>query len=100
MLQRIIFTPLQGKISDYRVYALLAPHLVNAGMENSGWVGEQQDIPLLYASGRSRYLALGQFTAVAQPDRPAMSGNRTAISSFPAMAAWSNTSAPMTAISR
>ena len=59
VLQRITFTPLQGNMSDYRVYALLAPHLTNAGMGNSGWVGEQRDIRLLFASGRSRYLALG-----------------------------------------
>jgi glucoamylase len=59
VLQRITFVPLQGTMADYRVYALLAPHLVNAGMDNSGWVGEQQDVPLLFASGRSRYLALG-----------------------------------------
>lgn len=59
ILQNITFTPLQGKVSDYRVYALLAPHLVNAGSDNSGWVGEQHDTPLLFASGRSRYLALG-----------------------------------------
>lgn len=59
VLQRITFTPLQGKMSDYQVYALLAPHLVNAGTDNSAWVGEQSDVPLLFASGRSRYLALG-----------------------------------------
>lgn len=59
VLQRITFTPLVGKLSDYRVYALLAPHLVNAGMNNCAWIGEQRDVPLLFASGRSRYLALG-----------------------------------------
>ncbi|MEO5806514.1 glucan 1,4-alpha-glucosidase [Devosia sp.] len=59
VLQRITFTALVGKPSDYRVYALLAPHLVNAGMANSAWIGEQRDVPLLFASGRSRYLALG-----------------------------------------
>lgn len=59
VLQRITFVPLKGKLSDYRVYALLAPHLVNAGMNNSAWIGEQRDVPLLFATGRSRYLALG-----------------------------------------
>ena len=59
VLQRVTFTPLQGSMSDYRVYALLAPHLVNAGMDNSAWIGEQRDVSLLFASGRSRYLALG-----------------------------------------
>ena len=59
LMQRITFTPLVGRRADYRVYALLAPHLVNAGMGNSAWLGEQRDVTLLYASGRSRYLALG-----------------------------------------
>ena len=33
VLQEITFTALKGAIGDYRVYALLAPHLVNAGAE-------------------------------------------------------------------
>jgi glucoamylase len=59
LIQRISFIPLVGTLADYRVYALLAPHLVNAGMGNSAWVSAQRDVTLLYASGRSRYLALG-----------------------------------------
>lgn len=59
VLQRITFIPIVGTIGDYRVYGLLAPHLVNAGMNNSGWIGEHADTTLLFASGRSRYLALG-----------------------------------------
>lgn len=59
LIQKVTFAPLVGSLADYRVYALLAPHLVNAGMDNSAWIGEQRDITLLYASGRSRYLALG-----------------------------------------
>jgi len=59
LMQRISFTPLIGTLADYQVYALVAPHLVNAGMGNSAWVGEQRDVTLLYACGRSRYLALG-----------------------------------------
>ena len=66
LIQKVTFTPLVGSLADYRVYALLAPHLVNAGMDNSAWIGEQRDITLLYASGRSRY---GQFLSLAQPLR-------------------------------
>jgi glucoamylase len=58
VLQHITFTALKGDIADYRVTALLAPHLVNAGMMNSAWVGEFEAMPVLFASGRSRYLAL------------------------------------------
>lgn len=59
LIQRITFVPLIGTLSDYRVYALLAPHLVNAGMCNAAWISAQRDVTMLYASGRSRYLALG-----------------------------------------
>lgn len=58
ILQHITFTALKGDIADYRVTALLAPHLVNAGMMNSAWIGEFEGEHALFASGRSRYLAL------------------------------------------
>lgn len=58
VLQRVRFTALKGDIEDYKVTALLAPHLVNAGQMNSAWIGEFEDKPVLFATGRSRYLAL------------------------------------------
>ena len=58
VLQQVTFTPLKGAVADYHVTALLAPHLVNAGKLNSAWIGEFQGRQVLFASGRSRYLAL------------------------------------------
>ncbi|RUY30855.1 glucan 1,4-alpha-glucosidase [Mesorhizobium sp. M7A.F.Ca.US.001.04.1.1] len=58
LLQEITFTALRGVADDYRVYALLAPHLVNAGMGNTAWVGEHEGKPVLFASGRGSCLAL------------------------------------------
>ncbi|SDA53695.1 glucan 1,4-alpha-glucosidase [Mesorhizobium qingshengii] len=58
LLQEITFTALKGVPSDYRVYALLAPHLVNAGMGNTAWVGDHKGKPVLFASGRGICLAL------------------------------------------
>ncbi|MER8431933.1 glucan 1,4-alpha-glucosidase [Mesorhizobium caraganae] len=58
LLQETSFTPLEGNAADYRVYALLAPHLVNAGMGNTAWVGEHKGKPMLFASGRGTCLAL------------------------------------------
>ena len=58
VLQEVTFTPLKGRLSDYRVTALLAPHLVNAGKLNSAWIAEFEGRQVLFASGRSRYLAL------------------------------------------
>jgi glucoamylase len=51
VLQETTFTPLSGALQDYRVHALLAPHLVNAGMGNTGWVGDYKGTPMLFASG-------------------------------------------------
>jgi glucoamylase len=59
LLQHIRFEALQGKASDYRVYLLLAPHLVNAGNHNSAWLGDYKGLPLAFASGGGRSLALG-----------------------------------------
>ncbi|TIX04260.1 MAG: glucan 1,4-alpha-glucosidase, partial [Mesorhizobium sp.] len=58
LLQEITFSALKGSASDYRVYSLLAPHLVNAGMGNTAWVGEHRGKPVLFASGRGTCLAL------------------------------------------
>ncbi|WP_027059462.1 glucan 1,4-alpha-glucosidase [Mesorhizobium loti] len=58
LLQEITFTALKGVPNDYRVYALLAPHLVNAGMGNTAWVGDHKGKPVLFASGRGSCLAL------------------------------------------
>lgn len=58
LLQEITFTALKGAAGDHRVYALLAPHLVNAGMGNTAWVGDHNGKPVLFASGRGTCLAL------------------------------------------
>lgn len=58
LLQEITFTLLKGGVSNHSVYALLAPHLVNAGMGNSAWVGDHEGKPVLFASGRGVCLAL------------------------------------------
>jgi len=58
LLQEITFTPLERPLDGYRVYALLAPHLVNAGMGNTAWIGEHKRRRVLFASGRGTFLAL------------------------------------------
>ncbi|MCX5496798.1 glucan 1,4-alpha-glucosidase [Kaistia dalseonensis] len=52
LLQRLTFEPLEGKLSDYRLFALLAPHLVNAGANNTAWVGDYKGAPMLFAAGQ------------------------------------------------
>ncbi len=58
VLQKIRFVPLQGKLSDYHVYSLLASHLANMGYGNTSWVGDYKGHPMLFAQRDSCALAL------------------------------------------
>jgi len=58
VLQKIRFVPLQRNLRDYRLYALLAPHLANFGFDNTGWAGEYKGKPMLFAQRDSCALAL------------------------------------------
>jgi glucoamylase len=59
VLQRVEFHPLVGDLAAYRLYALLAPHLVNRGAGNSAWVADYKGVPMLFAQGCGTALALG-----------------------------------------
>ncbi len=52
LLQQISFEALEGSLSDYRLYVILAPHILNAGDSNTAWTGEYKGMPMLFASGR------------------------------------------------
>ena len=58
VLQKIRFVPLRGALEDYRLYALLAPHLANFGYGNTAWVGEYKGAPMLFAQRDACALAL------------------------------------------
>jgi len=58
VLQKIKFVPLQGKLGDYRLYALLASHLANFGYGNTAWIGEYKGRPMLFAQRDSCALAV------------------------------------------
>jgi glucoamylase len=58
VLQRVRFEPLIGKLSDYRLYALLAPHLANCGYGNTGWTGDYKGFPMFFAERDGTTLAL------------------------------------------
>jgi glucoamylase len=58
VLQRVSFTALDGS-RDYRLFALLAPHLVNRGADNEAWLGSYKGHEMLFASGSGNSLALG-----------------------------------------
>ncbi|HYM77280.1 MAG TPA: glucan 1,4-alpha-glucosidase [Candidatus Dormibacteraeota bacterium] len=58
VLQKIRFEPLQGKLSDYRLYALLSPHLANCGYGNTGWIGDYKGYPMFLAEHGGATLSL------------------------------------------
>jgi len=58
VLQRVRFTALRGSLADYALYALLAPHLGNAGYGNTAWVGEVRGLSMLFAERDGTALAL------------------------------------------
>lgn len=58
LLQRVRFEALQGRVTDYCLYVLLAPHIRNCGYGNSGWVGQYKGVPMLFAQRRGTALAL------------------------------------------
>ena len=57
VLQNIRFEPLQGSLADYRLYALLSPHLANCGDHNTGWVGDYKGVPMFFAERDGTALA-------------------------------------------
>ncbi len=58
LLQQIRFAALQGQSADYSLYALLAPHVRNAGHGNNGWAGDYKGMPMLFAERAGTALAL------------------------------------------
>ena len=58
VLQKIRFEPLQGGLSDYRLFALLSPHLANCGYGNTGWIGDYKGFPMFLAEHNGATLSL------------------------------------------
>ncbi len=58
VLQLTQFTPLKGKLEDYHLYILLAPHLGNEGMNNTAWLGDYKGVPMLFAQRETLALAM------------------------------------------
>ncbi len=58
LLVRIHFEALAGDASDYRVHALLAPHIQNHGADNSAWLADDHGVPGFFARRDGISLAL------------------------------------------
>jgi glucoamylase len=49
VVQHVRFVPERGALTDYELVFLLAPHLGNHGMGNTGWCGSNKGTPVLFA---------------------------------------------------
>ncbi len=58
VLQEIMFEALKGAVGAYALHALVAPHLVNAGANNTAWYGDYKGHGMLFAQGRGTALAV------------------------------------------
>jgi len=52
------FEPLQGELSDYRLFAVLSPHLANWGNANTGWIADYKGFPMFFAERAGVNLSL------------------------------------------
>ncbi|HWE75603.1 MAG TPA: glucan 1,4-alpha-glucosidase [Stellaceae bacterium] len=57
VLQRVSFRALDGA-RDYRLFALVSPHLVNRGADNHAWLGSHKGREMLFAAGSDNAMAL------------------------------------------
>ncbi len=67
VLQQIDFRPQASSAADYKLYALLAPHLANHGSDNTAWVGEYKGTPLVVCRARRHGAGTGLFARLAEP---------------------------------
>ena len=58
LLQCTHFVPLEGRLGNFRVHALVAPHLGNRGSGNTAWIGDYKGVPMLFAQREGYALAL------------------------------------------
>jgi glucoamylase len=58
LLQQVRFRALIGTLADYRLFALLAPHIGNQGYGNDAWLDDYKGIAMLFAQRQDIALAL------------------------------------------
>ncbi len=58
LLQYTRFIPQLKTDGEYRVHALLAPHIANHGAGNDAWLGDYKGMPMLFAARGGTALAL------------------------------------------
>ncbi|MBY0380586.1 MAG: glucan 1,4-alpha-glucosidase [Xanthobacteraceae bacterium] len=58
VFQDVHFEALVGNLSDYNLHALVSPHLVNAGANNTAWYDDFKGRQMLFAKGRLQAFAV------------------------------------------
>jgi glucoamylase len=58
VFQHTRFTALKPAAGRYHLHVLLSPHLGNRGADNTGWVGDYKNTPMLFAEREATALAL------------------------------------------
>jgi glucoamylase len=58
LLQHLKFEALEGKLSDYTLYALVNPHIGNHAKGGDAWWGDFCGVPMLFAERESTVLAV------------------------------------------
>ncbi len=58
ILQRVAFHPLIGLATDYSIYYLVSPHILNHGRDNSARVADHEGIPMLFATRSGIHMAV------------------------------------------
>jgi len=58
LLQQVRFRALVGRLADYRLFALLAPHIGNQGYGNDAWLDDYKGVPMLFARRQDVSLAV------------------------------------------
>ena len=58
VLQHTKFENLSGKLENFHLYILLAPHIGNRGAGNTAWIGDYKGVPMLFAERDGNALAL------------------------------------------
>lgn len=58
VLQDVHFEALIGQLADYQLHAIVSPHLINGGANNTAWCDTFKGHPMLFAYGTGRSLAV------------------------------------------
>jgi glucoamylase len=58
LIQQAKFTALEGDDTDYHLYVIMAPQIMNAGAGNTAWCGEYKGVEMLFAERESTAIAM------------------------------------------